>query len=341
MRSALASVSSSMSSMLNAAVRVSGALPSAHDTPPNLLNIQQNARRAPACASNGLRGMRDTPPSVSNASSGAHNATLNTSNDLSSMRSTPPNELSAPSTARDAAAGPPTALSSSPSASSALSNASNALPNARAAMSNGSAGNGKRGGRERGATEYDEDAALALLKSMKEAGYGDKSAQKKALKEAFQEAVAIAKGKNGADRNAKAWQKFNRMKQEHSQFIKLISESGRDEDDPDLHNEPPYFQEMRALEKGKARHDPPAVIAAEEAPSSAAAGGEGESEQLTSSRKRRKLTTAASLEAMEQQAAEQHKELAALVKKQNEHIEASNHERALMREVVSKLVDKF
>ena len=97
---------------------------------------------------------------------------------------------------------------------------------------------------------------------------------------------------------------------------------------------------MRVLEKGKARHDPPAVATAEGAPSSAAAGGEGEFEQLKSSRKQRKLTAAATVEAMEQQS-KRHKELVALAKKQNEHIEASNRERALMRDVASMLVGEF
>lgn len=108
-----------------------------------------------------------------------------------------------------------------------------------------------------------------------------------------------------------------------------------------MHNEPPFFQKLRELEKDKARHDPPAILGAEAPPGFAAADDEADSEQLTSSRKRQKMSAAASLEAMEQKAAGRHEELAGLIKKQNEHLESSNRERSLMREVITRLVEKF
>ena len=184
---------------------------------------------------------------------------------------------------------------------------------------------------------------LSLLRCLKEAGHGDRKQQKKSLKHAHETAIKIAKETHGIRRTSKGWQKkFNRLKQEHSQFISKIEDSGRSGDDPDLRNTPPFHLEMCELERDKARHSPPALLSTEALSISGAPDDtEGSEVQLTSSRKRKRESAAMSLDAMNSKAEIRHSELVELVKQQNDLLAANNNERSMMRGVILELVKKF
>ena len=160
------------------------------------------------------------------------------------------------------------------------------------------------------------------------AGYGNRKEQKKSLKEVFELAVKLAERENNIKRTAKGWQKkFTRIKQDYSAYIAKISISGRDGDDEGLYDKPEYFKQMHELEHNKARHAPPAVLSTDAALDSS-------EPTLSSSRKKIKLSNnSAVAEYIEQQKDRQDALLL--------EIKKSNEEKAKMREVMERLVERL
>ena len=192
----------------------------------------------------------------------------------------------------------------------------------------------KKRGRAEGANNCDHDTVLVLLRVMKEIGYGDRKRQQKSLKQVFQAAVKLAEEKYIVKRTAKAWQKkFNRIKQEYSAFIAKISESGRDGDDEDLYDTPPFFKEMHELERNRARHNRPGHISAGSS-TNASDDSNNSSVEPTSSRKRMKMESKITLETLDKNAAARHKLLL-------EEMRKGNEEKSRLRAAIEKLVDKF
>lgn len=178
------------------------------------------------------------------------------------------------------------------------------------------------------AQHYDIDTVNVLFDMMVKAGYGDRKKQKKSLKDVFVEATKLAEKEHGVKRTAKGWQKkFTRMKQEYTAFVAKLSESGRDGDDEGLFDTPEFYERMHELERGKARHDPPAVLCTEDASLISDA-------PLSSSRKRVKLSHSAVMESFMEKQEQRHSDLIA-------EIQRGNEEKEKMRNVLERLVDKL
>ena len=87
---------------------------------------------------------------------------------------------------------------------------------------------------------------------MSKAGYGNRKQQKKSLKDVFSEATRLAYNENGIRKTPKAWQKkFTRLnktlqvtRQAYSAYLSKVSVSGRDGDEDDLYEKPPFFSDV-------------------------------------------------------------------------------------------------
>ena len=79
------------------------------------------------------------------------------------------------------------------------------------------------GGRVEGATNYDKETVLTLLKLMPEAGYLNRKRLKMSVKDVFAEAVNMAESRHGIKRSAQGWRrKFHRIRMGKSSFSSQV-----------------------------------------------------------------------------------------------------------------------
>lgn len=178
-------------------------------------------------------------------------------------------------------------------------------------------------------TTYSDETIRLLLRSMQECGYNDHRRQTKTRREYFSKVVDHASTKYGVRRTTDGWErKFDRMKKAYSKYIRLISNSGRDGDDPNLFNKPPFFTELHELEKSNARHSPPATLCTELELNTTSEG-----KTPTSTRKRARHQTSTSLLELEKIAAERHEAI-------HNQLVAANAERKRFNDLFAEFLRK-
>ena len=154
-------------------------------------------------------------------------------------------------------------------------------------------------------TSNENDVVPMLIKAMRNCGYRDHRRKKRPMRAVWDEVQGYLSEVTKLQKSSLAWEaQYKRLRKPYKNYVRKTSISGREGDDPDIHELPPYYSEIHELENHATRNDPVGVISSELTSDHNIFG-----DKLSSTRKRKREEYVELLTDMERQTAKRHAEI--------------------------------